>query len=150
MDVRIQEVDRMANANIKVTFLCPVEKVWDIVTNLSNYEWRSDVSKIEIVDDRKFIEYTPDGFKTEFVTTDKELYKIWEFDLENESIKGHWSGKFYAQEDRTTLDFTENATAKKLLMKPIVGAYLKKQQKQYFMDLKKALQCEEASKIQVL
>ncbi len=139
----------MAMANIKVTFLCPVEKIWDVVTNLSNYGWRSDISKIEVVNDRKFIEYTKDGFKTEFNITAKESYKIWEFDMENENMKGHWSGKFYRQGDKTTLDFTESVTAKKLFMKPFVGTYLKKQQKQYFIDLKKELQCEEASKIQV-
>lgn len=140
----------MAIANIKVTFLCSVEKIWNIVTDLSNYRWRSDISKIEIINDRKFIEYTKDGFKTEFNVTNKELYKIWEFDLENENIKGHWSGKFYKQGDKTTLDFTENVTAKKLLLKPFIGLYLRKQQKQYFMGLKKELQCEEASYIKEL
>ena len=139
----------MAVANVKVTFLCPVEKIWDVVTDLSDYEWRSDLSKIEVIDDRNFIEYTKDGFETKFNVTDKEIYKFWEFDLENKNIKGHWSGKFYKQGDRTTLDFTEDVTAKNFLMKPFVGTYLRKQQKQYFTDLKKKLRCEEASKIQV-
>jgi len=48
----------MAMANMKVTFYCPVEKIWDVVTNLSSWEWRSDISKIKVIDDRKFIEYT--------------------------------------------------------------------------------------------
>lgn len=140
----------MATANIKVTFLCPVEKVWDVVTDLSKYKWRSDISKIDIVDDKNFVEYTHDGFRTNFTVTNKELYKIWEFDLENQNIKGHWSGKFYKQGDKTTLDFTENVTAKKFLMKLFIGSYLRKQQRQYFVDLKRELQCEEASKIQVI
>jgi len=135
----------MAMANMKVTFLCPVEKIWDVVTNLSNWEWRSDISKIKVIDDRKFIEYTKDGFKTEFRTTAKEPYKIWEFDMENETMKGQWSGKFYRQGDKTTLDFTERVTAKKFFLIPFIGTYLRKQQKQYFVDLKKELQCEEVS-----
>ena len=139
----------VVTANIKVTFLCPVEKVWGIVTDLSSYKWRSDIRKIDIVDDKKFVEYTHDGFKTNFTVTNKELYKMWEFDLENQNIKGHWSGKFYGQGDKTTLDFTETIKAKKFLMKFFIGLYLRKQQRQYFVDLKKELQCEEASKIQV-
>ncbi len=139
----------MATANIKVTFLCPVEKIWDVVTDLSHYEWRSDISKIEVVNDKKFIEYTKDGFKTQFYITAKETYNIWEFHMENENMKGTWSGRFYGQGDRTTLDFTENVTVKKIFLKPFVGAYLRKQQKQYFIDLKKELQCQEAGKTQL-
>ena len=29
----------MAISNIKVTLLCPVEIVWDTVTNLYNFSW---------------------------------------------------------------------------------------------------------------
>lgn len=31
----------MAVAKINVTFDCGIEKVWNIVTSLENYEWRS-------------------------------------------------------------------------------------------------------------
>lgn len=64
-------------------------------------------------------------------------------------MKGHWCGKFYEQGDKTTLDFTEIIKAKNFLMKFFIGSYLRKQQRQYFADLKKELQCEEVSKIQV-
>ena len=40
----------------------------------------------------------------------------------------------------TEIDFTEEVTAKKLLLKPFVKGYLKKQQERYIADLKKALQ----------
>ena len=43
------------------------------------------------------------------------------------------------EKDKVCIDFTENVTAKKLLMKPFVGMYLKKQQAAYLRDLKKAL-----------
>ncbi len=38
------------------------------------------------------------------------------------------------------IDFTENVTPKKWFMKPFVKTYLKKQQKQFVLDLKKALE----------
>ncbi len=139
----------MAKANVKVTFLCPVEKVWNTVTDLKNYGWRSDIKKIRIVDDRNFQEYTKEGIVTSFRVTNKKECELWEFVLENQNIKGKWTGRFYRHGDNTTLDFTEEVRAKKWFLKPFMGSYLRKQQRQYFIDLKKELGCEEASKIQI-
>lgn len=139
----------MAKANVKVTFLCPVEKVWDTVTDLRNYEWRSDINKIRIVDDINFEEYSKEGIVTSFQVTNKKECELWEFVLENQNIKGKWIGRFYRHGDNTTLDFMEEVRAKKRFLVPFVGSYLRKQQKQYFIDLKKALGCEEASKIPI-
>ena len=41
----------MIQSNIKKQFSCDRNKLWDIITDNSNYEWRSDLSKIEIIDD---------------------------------------------------------------------------------------------------
>lgn len=139
----------MAKANVKVTFLCPVEKVWNTVTDLKNYGWRSDIKKIRIVGDRNFQEYTKEGIVTSFRVTNKKECELWEFVLENQNIKGKWTGRFYRHGDNTTLDFTEEVCAKKWFLKPFMGSYLRKQQRQYFIDLKKELGCEEASKIQI-
>ncbi|MGN1101257.1 MAG: polyketide cyclase, partial [Huintestinicola sp.] len=84
----------MAVSIVKAVFQKDVKSVWDIVTSLENYSWRSDISKIEVVDDKKFIEYTPNGFETNFTVTEIEQYKRWEFDMENDNIKGHWTGIF--------------------------------------------------------
>lgn len=139
----------MAKANVKVTFLCPVEKVWNTVTDLKNYGWRSDIKKIRIVDDRNFQEYTKEGIVTSFQVTNKKECELWEFVLENQNIKGKWIGRFYRHGDNTTLDFTEEVRAKKWFLMPFVGSYLRKQQRQYFIDLKKELGCQEASKVQI-
>lgn len=141
--------ENMAKANIKVTFLCPVEKVWNTVTDLENYGWRSDIKKIRIVDDRNFEEYSKEGIVTSFQVTNKKECELWEFALENQNIKGKWTGRFYRYGDNTTLDFTEEVRAKKWFLMPFVGSYLRKQQMQYFVDLKKALGCEEASRVQI-
>lgn len=138
----------MAIANIKVTLLCPIEKVWNKVTDLNDFVWRSDLKNIRIIDDNKFVEISKDGIETYFKVTECIKNQCWSFEIENENIKGTWVGKFYSQGDKTTLDFTENIVSKKLIFKPFVGSYLKKQQNLYFKDLKKVLNCEEASFIQ--
>lgn len=129
----------MAISNIKALFACDVKKVWDTVTSLDQYEWRSDLSKIEIINEKQFIEYTRDGFATTFTITVSEPCNRWEFDMENSNMKGHWVGIFSEIDGQTEIDFTEDVTAKKLIMKPFVKGFLKKQQELYVSDLKRVL-----------
>lgn len=129
----------MAVSNIKALFQSDVKTVWNIVTSLEKYQWRSDLSKIEILNERQFIEYTKDGFATTFTITISEPYKRWEFDMENSNMKGHWTGIFTEKDGQTEIDFTEDVTAKKFIIKPFVKAFLKKQQEVYVSDLKKVL-----------
>lgn len=131
----------MAISNIKAIISDDIHKVWDIVFAVDKYSiWRNDLSKTEIINDKQFIEYTKDGYATTFSTTNVEPYKRWEFDMENGNMKGHWIGIFTAKGNETQIDFTENVTPKKWFMKPFVKTYLKKQQKQFVLDLKKALE----------
>lgn len=140
----------MAIANIKVILLCPIEKIWNKITDLNDFVWRSDFRNIRIIDENKFVEISKDGIETYFEVTECIQNQCWSFEIENQNIKGTWVGKFYSHGDKTTLDFTENIVSKKLIFKPFIGSYLKKQQKLYFRDLKKALNCEEASFVQKL
>ena len=57
----------------------------------------------------------------------------------NRTSDGHWIGIFTQKGEKTEVDFTENVTAKKVLMKPFVKAYLKKQQAIYVKDLAREL-----------
>ena len=129
----------MATTNIKATFQSDIKKVWDIVTSLDKYSWRSDISRIEIRNETQFVEYTKDGYATTFTITATEPFERWEFDMENDNMKGRWTGLFSQSGGETTIDFTEEVVAKKLLMKPFVKSYLKKQQSLYVTDLKKVL-----------
>ena len=108
----------MARSNIKAVFENDVQTVWNVITDVKNYIWRTDLSKTEIISDKQFIEYTKNGYATTFTITLFEPYKRWEFDVENSNIKGHWIG---------------------ILMKPFVKAYLKKQQARYVKDLARKL-----------
>ena len=129
----------MAVSNIKARIQGDIQPVWDTVTSLEKYQWRSDLSRIEVLNEKQFVEYTKDGSATTFTITVFEPLKQWEFDLENGNMKGHWTGIFAEKDGQTEIDFTEDVTAKKLIMKPFVKAFLKKQQAQYLSDLEKAL-----------
>lgn len=131
----------MAVSNIKAMISSDIRKVWETVLAVDKYStWRSDLSKTETVDEKKFIEYTKEGYATIFTVTVAEPYKRWEFDMENSNMKGHWTGIFTAKGNETEIDFTEDVTVKKFFMKPFIKSYLKKQQAQFIMDLKKSLE----------
>ena len=129
----------MAVSKIKAVFQKDSQTVWNIVTSLGHYQWRSDLSRIEVINEKQFIEYTKDGYATTFTITVSEPCRRWEFDMENSNMKGHWTGIFTEKDGQTEIEFTEDVTAKKLIMKPFVKAFLKKQQALYVADLRKAL-----------
>lgn len=129
----------MAVASIKAVFYCNKKRAWDVVTSLTDYSWRSDISRIEVVSDHQFIEHSKEGVATTFTITNTIPYEQWEFYLENENVEGHWTGTFKERDGGTEITFTEDLNAKKVLLKPLLKNYMKKQQAQYFEDLKKVL-----------
>ena len=134
----------MATSNMKVTILCPIEIVWDTVTNLNDFSWRSDLKAVKIIDEHNFIEIATNGIETYFRITECIKYQSWIFEIDNKNIKGTWIGKFYSKGDKTILDFTENVVSKKIIFKPFISLYLKRQQRIYFKDLKVKLNCKKS------
>ncbi|OUQ13759.1 polyketide cyclase [Massilimicrobiota sp. An142] len=131
----------MTISNIKDSIDSNIHKVWETVLAVDKYtQWRSDLSKTEVINEEQFIEYTKNGYPTTFTITVVEPHKRWEFDMENSNMKGYWIGIFTSIDDKTEIDFTEQVTAKKFYMKPFVKSYLKKQQTQFVMDLKRILE----------
>ncbi|MDK7751207.1 SRPBCC family protein, partial [Brevibacterium sp. UMB10442] len=98
--------------------------------------WRSDIEKVEVLSDTQFIEITKDRCRTIFTITRQDSYCIWEFDVENDNMKGHWVGIFGGNEKRATIDFTERIEPKKWFMIPFVKIYLKYRQAKYVRDLR--------------
>jgi hypothetical protein len=135
----------MTSSNIKAMIQCDSYKVWETVLAVEHYHtWRSDVSKTELIDEKQFIEYSPNGYSTTFTVTVVEQYKRWELDVRNSHTKGHWTLVFASKGSETEIDFTASVTAEKLSIRPIGKSvfeqtYLKKAQTQFITDLKKFL-----------
>jgi len=132
---------KMAISNINAIINKDIHKVWDIVLAIDKYStWRSDLIRTEVINDKQFVEYTKEGYATTFTVTMVDPYERWEFDIENSNMKGHWIGVFISKGNKTQIDLTENVIPKKWFMKPFVKFYLKKQQTQFVLDLKKVLE----------
>ena len=130
----------MKKSTITAVFKSDIKKVWEVVTNNNKYEWRSDLSKIDVsADGKSFTEYTKDKFPTKFNITLKKPYERYEFDMTNKNMKGHWIGIFSPVNSGTQIEFTEEVSVNNPIMNLFVGFYLKKQQSVYIADLKKEL-----------
>lgn len=118
----------MVKLNIKKEFHCNIEKLWNIITDNTKYTWRSDLSKIEIIDNTHFIEYSKNNYPTYFTITSKVDLKEYKFDIENSNIKGKWIGIFKKLDNgNVLLDFTEKIETNKFIMKLFTKPYLKNQ-----------------------
>lgn len=130
----------MISSNIRKVFNCDKNKLWNIITDNSNYAWRSDLSKIEIIDDKHFVEYAKNNFPTYFTITTRQELKEYKFDIENANIKGKWIGLFKELDNgNVLLDFTEEIETNNFVMKLLAKPYLKSMQKRYMRDLEKEL-----------
>ncbi len=131
----------MTTERIEAIFHADIEKVWQVVTSMTNTKWRSDLNKVEVLEDQKvFVEYTTQDFSTTFTITEFEPMKFYAFEMENVNMKGKWTGEFFSLSDhKTKIHFAEAIQAKKIYLRSFVKSYLKKQQKTYVNDLTKYL-----------
>ena len=114
--------------------------VWDVVTNLKKYHWRSDISRVDLINEKKFVEITKSGYLTTFTIIKEEKYKCWEFKVDNSNMEGIWKGEFLVENERTKVRFIENLKVKKIWLIPVLKIYVKRQQKIYMRDLEKYLE----------
>ncbi|WP_312158663.1 SRPBCC family protein [Oscillibacter sp.] len=130
----------MKKATVIARFHSSIETVWNIVTDNTAFDWRSDIVKIEVFDDgNRFTELTKDGFETEFTIVLKKPYERYEFDMKNKNMDGHWIGLFSKDGSGTKIEFTEEVEVANPIMNLFVKSYLKKQQAAYITDLRKAM-----------
>ena len=130
----------MPTSKVTVHFSCPVERVWQTVTDLSNTAWRSDLKRVEVLDESRFVEHTKSGYATNFTVTACEPLRRWAFTMENGNMSGSWEGIFEIAEDGIRLHCTETVNAKRWWMRPFVPGYLRRQQRLYLDDLRRELQ----------
>lgn len=137
----------MAVSTITEMIDADLQEVWNVVTSLDSFGWRSDLSDIKIINEERFVEYSKDGYSTTFTITKTEPFRCWEFDMENDNITGHWKGIFTRVDNKTEITFTEDVRVKKLVMRPFVGLYLRRQQIRYVNDLKEHIRRKHDTRI---
>lgn len=116
--------------------------VWNAMTDHTDFSWRSDLTRINTVNDREFIEIFKNGNETRFLITEKEPCRKYAFHMEHTLFTGEWSGVFTDLPDRNTkVVLTEKLHFKNpvIYLLSLCMMNLKSMQKRYVRDLKKKL-----------
>ena len=128
----------MMTAHLQAVINGDLATVWQVVTDNEHYSWRSDLRRIEMGGDgRTFTEYSQDGVATHFTITALEYGRDYQFDLENDNLRGHWRGLFTPTGEGTQIDLSEELTVKKPLLRLVARGYLRRQQQTYLADLRR-------------
>lgn len=130
----------MATSQAAVEFSCRLETLWHTVTDLKHTTWRSDLTRVEILDTTHFVEHAKSGYATHFTVTACEPLRCWAFVMENDNMFGFWEGRFEETAGGCRLVCLETIRAKHWWMRPFVPGYLKRQQTLYLEDLRRELQ----------
>lgn len=133
----------MKRSVVNVEFKSEIQKVWNAVTDNRNFQWRSDLADVEILDNgRTFVEKNKKGEKTEFYITNKVSCKVYELDMRSRRFKGHFIGEFSALPNGgTRLVLSEEIQFKTFTASFLAGitGVVKRMQKTYAADLKRRL-----------
>ncbi len=129
----------MAEATMKIMLPYPVETVWQVVTDVRNYGWRSDVMHAKVINENQFVEVDREGVRTVYTVVDYATKRRWELDLDNDSIHGRWIATFEADGLHTVFTIEEELMAKKMIVKPFLKSNVSKRVSTYMEDLKRVL-----------
>lgn len=120
------------------------QQIWQVVTDLMHWQWRSDLSACKIVDEQRFIEIPKNGQPIHFCTIRCEEPRIWEFQLNSPALTGTWRGTFTPKENgRSQVTFVEAVQLRhKLFPRWVAKRLLRAYQARYFRDLRAELQSQ--------
>lgn len=98
------------------------EIVYNIVTDNTEWMYRSDLNELRISDRRgeveEWEEITKDGAVIRFMTKDKIPYSFYSFEMESNLFTGYWFAEFKETGDNKTLfTATENIRMKNIFLK---------------------------------
>lgn len=135
----------MTSFQLKATIQNDIHTVWEKMQDFKNYSlWRRDVERTEVIDKNRFVLTNKDGYDTSCFITSLKPCSYMEIEMENRSIKGHWTAGFKTVGQETELVLTMYAEAKQLSARPVGKSvfeqtYLKKELEEFAEDLKQEL-----------
>lgn len=133
----------MRKISSSTTFQSDIETIWNIITDVSDYAWRSDWRKVTGSEDpNQFTVYSKDGNHSEFTIICRKPYNHYEFTMENDVMTGRWVGNLSTlPEGGTRMDIHETIDMKNRYWGFLSHLFLnmKKTHQIYIRDLKEKL-----------
>ena len=132
----------MKTAAAAEIFSADCRTVWNLVTDNRDFGWRSDLARVEVLDETHFREISKGGAETLFTITEKKPFCRYAFRMENRRFTGRWTGFFTAlPQGGTRLAVMEEIQVKNPVMRLLAHLFFHpaKIQRQYLADLRRKL-----------
>ncbi|MCD7826775.1 MAG: SRPBCC family protein [Clostridiaceae bacterium] len=130
----------MKQSVMTAEFGSSADKVWNQVTDYTDYSWRSDLSNVQIhPEDGSYTETGKTGLETVFSVTLRIPHERYEMDFENKNGSGHFAVILQKNNGRSKVTFIRELQIKGGKSRLFLGLQMKRQQKRYVRDLKRAL-----------
>ncbi|MGQ0542458.1 MAG: SRPBCC family protein [Blastocatellia bacterium] len=104
----------------------PAEKVWDVITDKKRYtEWQTAITKVEIIDDKTWVEYpkdTPEPIKFSIAKDERPSRMEFHYTM-GDSFNGHWKGEITSTTNGVKLKTTDSYKVAGWLSKILIGAF---------------------------
>ena len=110
----------------EVEINAPAETVWQVVTDRSKYtEWQTNLTRIEVIDDKNWIEYPKDSPEPlRFSLAKDEQPERMEFNYTmGDSFGGKWHGEISRTTNGVRLKTEDSYAAKGWLTKIMIAAF---------------------------
>jgi len=104
----------------------PAEEVWQVVNDRTKYpEWQTDLTKVEVIDERNWVEYPRDSPEPlRFTLTKDERPGRMEFSYKmGDSFDGKWTGDVTPTATGVRLKTNDSYAAKGTMTKILIGAF---------------------------
>lgn len=129
-------------SKISAVFDEDITTIWNVITNNNDFKWRTDIIKLEVIDEKTFVEYYKNDHSTTFTITQFDVNETYAFTMDNKMFQGEWTGKFETLKNgQVQITFTEIIHIHNpfIHLASYIGMPLKKIQKQYISDLRSKL-----------
>ncbi len=123
---------------VKETINAPIDKVWGIMTDWERQtEWRKEISKVEMKEGSKFIEYPRKGPSIEFEIIYFDKPKHFELSMVG-AVEGNYTAKLSFNDGITSIIAKEKVINKSIFSRIISSIFfdLEKFAKNYLSQLK--------------
>ena len=104
----------------------PADRVWGVLTDKKRYtEWQTQLERVEITDDRHWIEYPKDAPEPLSFQLENDS-RPWSMEFSytmGSAMHGHWKGEITPTANGVRIKTTDAYTTSSWLMKMLMGAF---------------------------
>ena len=116
-------LDRVQRVEAEVRLPAGVADVWGRVAVDRTQAWRSDLARVEVIDDQRWIEHPRSGPPVRFAAVRVEAPRRFVVAFEGSGFRGTWDGSFVEEAGATVLRFSEEVDVENPFMRVVARLF---------------------------